>query len=719
MKRAWENFKRRFIRDENGAVSIYLIIVILLLFVFNAVLIDFARIMVAEHQTETTAQKALRSVFSAYEKKLQQKGVYAYYSSDESSAEEIFNSVFEQNMAAEGNYFKFIDNKMESSSISWDESRSLANVDVLEHQILEDMKYRAPVEYGKLVVEQFMPVACAMEKASAFTDVASEVEKEFQQRSEVLQQLKSDLKEAERQIELIKKAVYPNHRSENKYPTVKAVGDLNNHYPKYADNPSSEDASDFEDNVNELTKKLVTKTKSTNKQLDEAQKALDKAKKENEKIKKKIKELRKDNEHKYDRVKDKCAQADDAGLNEANSSIDDYVIPDESFNEMEDAIELAITETENMTTKTLLSKVQHVDSVMDNVFNNDPNSAENVDLKTLAREISIKRDVVYDQITKARDEFSAEIPDQYYEDDAEVSKYKKSAKDRFKEAQKLLNMANGISSDFDDYNKLSENLAKYNGANAIQVELGDNPEQGADSSMQMVDNLFNSLGEMMTGVRNEAYVNEYIMTRFMSVQDPGELSSCNGAMYKCPEAYLYENREVEYILYGIHEPAANYGAALTELFFTRLALNMASELSTNETVRAIPHPWAKFWVALAAALNQTIQDMEQLTKGNTVPLIDLKSMRRSIQTDYKFYLRLYLFLHPEGDTLHRVQASLDKSASSVEMDQLPTYITGEVESSIDLWFLPGIADMLGRANVINGEVKDGRYMISKEVHYSY
>ncbi len=67
---------RKFVRSERGAVSVYLILIIVPIFLFQAVLIDFARIKLAEKETESAVKAAARSVMSAYDTELQAMGLY-------------------------------------------------------------------------------------------------------------------------------------------------------------------------------------------------------------------------------------------------------------------------------------------------------------------------------------------------------------------------------------------------------------------------------------------------------------------------------------------------------------------------------------------------------------------------------------------------------------------------------------------------------------------
>ncbi|MFC0526020.1 DUF5702 domain-containing protein [Pontibacillus salicampi] len=734
MKRISKRLFRTFIRDENGAVSIYAVMVIILLFFFNAVLIDFVRVMVAEHQAEAAAQKAMRSAFSAYEKDLQLKGLYAYYDADVGSAQEIFDEVYEKNISADGSYFQFVDNKLETSSLTSDENRTLANKEVFKHQILEEMKYRGPIQYGKMVSEKFMPVACTMEKSSEFTSIASEVEEEFDKRATYLQSVESNLTRrsggATSEINSIKRDVKPNAKGGVDYPDVRNVGDIIQHYEDYQndlDDEETDKTDDFENNAYAKVNKMNNATSATKKKLEKANNQLTKAIKENEKIEKQIKKVKQENAEKYNRVKQKCKNENHQGLEEANESVSNYLIPPEDLREVQDLIEESLDALET-SSKSLSSEINDLKQRLDKIFKQNQDLSLNKN--SYAHPISKAFNDSEKKIAQTYDTFNKSVPKKYYEhklnDKSKLSEAKDNASKKFTEIQDFFNTLNGIRTDENDYTKLQELLQKYNGANAVKVDdLGDGPEDSTDQAMSMMGSLMDSMGDLLAGVRDEAYINEYIMTRFNSAKDPGEVGGCSGPLYQCANAYLYEQREIEYIIYGSHTPGMNYGYALTELFFTRLALNMASVLVNSEQVKLAPHPWLKFWIALTEALGLTLQDMKALTQGNDVNLVDIGKFRENarekgvtIDTDYHFYLRLYLFLHPEGDTLHRVQASVDKVVST-EMDQLPTYMKGNVKSSIDLWFLPGITSMLGRADIISGDVEDGRYIINNEVNYSY
>ena len=169
---------------------------------------------------------------------------------------------------------------------------------------------------------------------------------------------------------------------------------------------------------------------------------------------------------------------------------------------------------------------------------------------------------------------------------------------------------------------------------------------------------------------------------------------------------------------GQHKSGVKYGRALMEICGIRFGLNFISAFTQNE-VKIIPHPIPKLLVATSWAFQKTVKDLEKLTKGEKVQLVDI-GKAKSLHTDYKFYLRLLLMMHPDKNDqrIHRIQAVVDDKASA-NLINAPTYATGKVEASVDLWFLPGIINMLGSTGVLEGNVKNGKYHMTKEIDYSY
>ncbi|HEY4601392.1 MAG TPA: hypothetical protein VIG73_09005 [Cerasibacillus sp.] len=54
-----------------------------------------------------------------------------------------------------------------------------------------------------------------------------------------------------------------------------------------------------------------------------------------------------------------------------------------------------------------------------------------------------------------------------------------------------------------------------------------------------------------------------------------------------------------------------------------------------------------------------------------------------------------------------------------ELSERSTYVTAKATSTVNLWFLPQVNDMLGSTKAINGRVEGNTFNIEKKFHTSY
>jgi hypothetical protein len=144
------------IHGEQGAVTIYVILIIVPIFIFQAVLIDFVRIKVASMEAEQATRAATRSVLSAYDKKLIDYGLFGLKASEE-ERKSIANLVLT----------KYGTDGTDSSTFQWinlhtleEQTRivptySLGDHRLFKQQILEDMKYKAPIEFTRNIYDKW------------------------------------------------------------------------------------------------------------------------------------------------------------------------------------------------------------------------------------------------------------------------------------------------------------------------------------------------------------------------------------------------------------------------------------------------------------------------------------------------------------------------------------------------------------------------------------
>lgn len=144
----------KFFRKEQGNISLFLAIIIVFFFFFDAILIDYARILAAAKETENAAQASARSMLSNYDSKLQKEyGLFG--TSQKSSGQQIAQSVVEGNLSGylTGNNYTFIDTRLEAVGVTT--PIMMNNQAYFEWQILEDMKYKAPIELFLDIIDKF------------------------------------------------------------------------------------------------------------------------------------------------------------------------------------------------------------------------------------------------------------------------------------------------------------------------------------------------------------------------------------------------------------------------------------------------------------------------------------------------------------------------------------------------------------------------------------
>lgn len=156
MSKRIRNQGSSFIRDEHGAVTIYTILIIVPIFIFQAVLIDFVRIKVATMEAEQALRAATRSVLSAYDKQLLDYGLFGLKANAEQQ-KTIVNDVLTK-YGTDGEQldtFKWIVLNTQEEQTHIVSMYSLGDHRLVYQQILEDMKYKAPIEFTRNLYDKW------------------------------------------------------------------------------------------------------------------------------------------------------------------------------------------------------------------------------------------------------------------------------------------------------------------------------------------------------------------------------------------------------------------------------------------------------------------------------------------------------------------------------------------------------------------------------------
>lgn len=132
---------------ERGASTIFFLLTALAMLVLLGLLVDLGRIRIAQYQLRRAAHAAARSVMADYESGIRSDyGLYLSAAERGQASEDWARYVMLNLAHANKRGWTLIDYRYESGeALLW---RPISDPEVLRHQILEEMKYRAPVDIG-------------------------------------------------------------------------------------------------------------------------------------------------------------------------------------------------------------------------------------------------------------------------------------------------------------------------------------------------------------------------------------------------------------------------------------------------------------------------------------------------------------------------------------------------------------------------------------------
>jgi hypothetical protein len=193
MKR--RRFTWRTLRNSrDGSVNVFLIGITAALFLFMAVLIDFARIAAFERLAESAVYSGVRSALSAYDGTLYER--YGLFAKGGTDGGEIFSRVVSAALIPENpdRGLRLLRADVADAEVSPGDSLGLHAV--LERQILEEMKYKAPIDFTLELVERFRGISPALREAANTANVMKELQELFDSRQRRLEEALRLQKEA-------------------------------------------------------------------------------------------------------------------------------------------------------------------------------------------------------------------------------------------------------------------------------------------------------------------------------------------------------------------------------------------------------------------------------------------------------------------------------------------------------------------------------------------
>lgn len=174
-------FRSIWFRDD-GAVTVFAVIVLSSLLLFFSLLIDYARIAAMHKLTEDAVRSSIRSVLSAYDRNLYER--YGLFGRGGTDGQTIFSEAMRGNVVTDRavgtDFMRLVQLKADASTLQ--SAAFLGNHDVFARQILEEMKYKAPIDFTLELAGKFAPMAGAMKQASVTINLLESMRKLYEKR---------------------------------------------------------------------------------------------------------------------------------------------------------------------------------------------------------------------------------------------------------------------------------------------------------------------------------------------------------------------------------------------------------------------------------------------------------------------------------------------------------------------------------------------------------
>lgn len=630
-------------KNENGTVTIYLVIVFLAMFAFTGLFIDLARIKAAQNQLRRVANGSARSVLADYNTGL--RSGYMLFGARESDYHTDFAKYVRVNTVIPADReFGLLDYRYEGSGVVL--TRPVETPEVLKGQILEAMKYRAPVEAVRGMINKFRQ---ARNMAGLF-DRSNEHRKSLARIDECVENIhrnNQNIKQAKKGLKAKKKHLAAVRREraglEN---TARSDGNRLREL--------KQQQKDLEQDIQETRTYIGSE--------------VDKTKASREEIEQEFKKL------------------------EEQENSDIYEVKPAGTPGTEPDIPVFTGPGESVVTSALLLLEEELAGIDRDVVKTE--EALKAEAKSQDADEGVFAQIGIETATNAfnRREDSRSAP---------VSSGSNNNTGHEAFLRRQIETVSREEGKFDAYftpEPVEGNLKNFE-------KTG---KQKADDIAKLFRNIFGTLNvaERLVQLRDEIYINEYVLTYFSSLT--------NGP--KGNSGYRHSMSEAEYICYGGKLPEA---AAVSELYFTRFALDSAAYFAFSKApadllVRTV-------YSMMMGALEAAADTYKLLVTGDTVPVASMSpgNPLENIPVDYREHLRLFLLLNgDEEGKLARI-SELIRKRSGVNTQKAYTMADAYLEVSIPMWFLP----LAGVDSMKNGPfgttIKDGRCYIVKRIEYEY
>ncbi|WP_036720299.1 hypothetical protein [Paenibacillus sp. JCM 10914] len=725
--------------SSDGSVSVFLIIVLAAVFMFVAVFIDFSRISALKVQSERLTRAAVRSVMSSYEPELQQ--AYGLYALGATSADLIMGNVLNDSLRPGDRSDAFRLMAMELDSSGMELQRPLGTYEIFNRQIIEDMKYKAPIDFTLELLTKFKPLSQSMKEASNTVDVLKKLRRLYDSREAALDEmLEKQRKAGEQAIRLSKLVMDPPDHSiidSSLGGSISTAEDAAAQYEDYkvkrqedADRAPEEEKLytllllAYQSGVSGLGSRITAEVSrfqsNRDKLLLEADTLWEEANSLNEEMKQVIKEAEtRSSNLGYDQVTNDItpgsaeASAEEAEIIQSiRQQADGLIYSADMLEELKQEIDVQRDRSLSVVEAGLSVHSSLGGEVMKGTIMNASRSLQNY-ISNYG--IAGGGNVI--------DRRQAQL-EQFRTSDKERKAMEKQADQQLKQATKVIKAINGMDQQqavMDEFRKLQQFYDESMEFNAVQADrnkgksMDDDPYEAGKSAMDNMDGMFGFMGSVLGNARDELFQNEYAVHYFQhfDIKRLSGLVEGAGSGGGIGQEFHIADQEVEYILYGFHNPVGNIAGAYAEIFSTRLAIRTMEGLVVNSR---LGNPLAILAAAILYGVEKAIEDMIRLCQKGSLPL----SKYVPVELTYRDHLRIFMFIHSNNEKKLSRMLALIRWNTGINPAERATYASGEVRSAMRLWFLPGVTKSLGVVFGSGGdEVTGNRYIVTRKADFSY
>lgn len=738
--------RQRIVYSERGAVSVFLIFVIMVVFTLMSVLIDYARIAALEWRTEAAAQTAARSVMSAYDPEVQQRyGLFAYGQTDPTHiVEVVLNNHIPH---TDEDTFSWVN--MEIRSHETEVLRPLGRLEEFEHQVQEVMKYKAPVQIAYELIGKLKPLSGAMKEAVQATELLHSIKRDVDERNDELEQVLKLQKQARDTAADAgaKQLLTQNNQlglSDRPIGPVTTASDIVSQYNDYLDKLADSEViektghkkyqqliSRFEIEARRLAQLLERKVSAASEQqtesLKEAKQTLNRVYDKNVLIRDRIRQVRATSQGQgYDQVQQSSTgqtvsnEDERTVIRKFKESIDSLVLEDGFF---------VRYEAELHTQAQQFASIAHEVNLFQKLVNSIPEKGSKVDLQDSVTNMWNLWTVYEQDYIRSSGNLIQEKEKEVRQitgSDSQRRRLDKETKQELGKVSDLLGSLRKINAKlkehqavFDEVKQKADQIKLFNKReHHADLQVGgveSDPTEQVAASMDGITALYSNLGSMVNGARDRLFRNEYAFLYFNSY-DPTKLKSLlheSQPSHELLQSLSINNQELEYVMYGWADPAANLAAAYGEIFSLRLAVRTMEGIVQSAHM---VHPMVILASAVLYGVRMAFQDMIALMTKNEVPLSAYAPM---VNLSYSDFLRLFMMLHGDKEQMSIRMLALIHNNTDLDPIVRGTYGQTDLKARMKLWFLPGVIKLLGESGLIGGQIADGYYEATRRSVFAY